>query len=310
MNKTIISCAITGGIHTPTMSDALPITPEDIGTSALQAAQAGAAILHLHARRPDTGAPSGDPEHFRAYLPRLFQKTDAVINLTTGGSPTMSVEERLMAAQVFQPEMCSLNMGSLNFSLHKLADRYSTWKKEWEEPFLRRTEANIFQNSFEDIRKIAALLRPNGVRFEHEVYDVGHLYNLKFCLDEGYFEGPVFVQFVMGVLGGIGADIENLLFLKKTADKLLDDYHFSVVAAGSQQMKLAAVAAQLGGHVRVGLEDSLFIAHRELAQSNAQQVEKIREILALQGQEIATPSEARAILVLKGADHTKIEETQ
>ena len=306
MTKTIISCAITGGIHTPTMSDALPVTPEDIGTSALQAAQAGAAVLHLHARNPQNGAPSGDPAHFRAYLPTLFDATDAVLNITTGGSPSMTVEERLRAARVFRPEMCSLNMGSINFALHKLADRYSSWKEDWEEPFLRGTESNIFRNTFEDIRQISALLHPDGVRFEHEVYDVGHLYNLRFCLDEGYFEGPVFVQFVMGVLGGIGADVENLMFLKKTADKLLGDYHFSVVAAGQQQMKLAAVAAQLGGHVRVGLEDSLFISHRQLAQSNAEQVEKVTEILTLQGNSIASPDEARAILDLKGPHRTGI----
>ncbi len=306
MTKTIISCAVTGSIHTPTMSDALPVTPEAIGRSALEAAQAGAAVLHLHARAPKDGAPSGDPEHFRAYLPDLFAATDAVLNITTGGSPTMMVEERLRAARTFRPEMCSLNMGSMNFALHKLADRYNSWKEDWEEPFLRGTESLIFRNTFEDIREIAALLRPDGVRFEHEVYDVGHLYNLKFCLDQGYFEGPVFVQFVMGVLGGIGADIDNLLFLKKTADKLLGDYHFSVVAAGQQQMKLAAVAAQLGGHVRVGLEDSLFIGRRQLAQSNAEQVEKISEILSLQGNDIASPEEARAILGLKGAEQTNM----
>jgi uncharacterized protein (DUF849 family) len=202
--------------------------------------------------------------------------------------------------------MCSLNMGSLNFAMHKLADRFEVWKEDWEEPFLRRSESNIFRNTFTDIREIAAHLRPNGTRFEHECYDVGHLYNLRHCLDDGDFEGPVFVQFVMGVMGGIGADVENLLFLKKTADKLLGDYHFSVVAAGAQQMKLAAVAAQLGGHVRVGLEDSLYIARRQLASSNAQQVDKIRDILALQGNDIATPDEARAILGLKGADNTRI----
>lgn len=307
MSKTIISCAITGGIHTPTMSDALPVTPEAIGRSALEAAEAGAAILHLHARHPSNGSPTGDPAHFAAYLPQLHQATNAVLNITTGGSPSMTVEERLQAALTFQPEMCSLNMGSINFALHKLADRYETFKEDWEEPFLRGSESNVFRNTFTDIREISALLRPLGIRFEHECYDVGHIYNLKHCLDEGHFEGPVFLQFVMGVMGGIGAEVENLLFLKKTADKLLGEYEFSVVAAGAQQMKLAAVSAQLGGHVRVGLEDSLFIARRELATSNAQQVEKISEILALQGNEIATPDEARSILGLKGADKTKIQ---
>lgn len=306
MNKTIITCAVTGGIHTPTMSDALPVTPEAIGRSALEAAHAGASILHLHARNPSNGAPSGDPAHFQAYLPQLHKATNAVLNLTTGGSPSMTVAERLQAALTFQPEMCSLNMGSINFALHKLADRYATWKEDWEEPFLRGSESNVFRNTFHDIREISALMGPHGTRFEHECYDVGHIYNLKHCLDDGLFEGPVFLQFVMGVMGGIGAEIENLLFLKKTADKLLGDYAFSVVAAGAQQMKLAAVAAQLGGHVRVGLEDSLFIAHRELATSNAQQVEKISEILTLQGNDIATPDEARAILGLKGASNTAI----
>ncbi|MEL6234304.1 MAG: 3-keto-5-aminohexanoate cleavage protein [Pseudomonadota bacterium] len=310
MTKTIITCAITGGIHTPTMSSALPVTADAIAEQALGAAEAGAAILHLHARHPDNGAPSGKPEHYAAYLPRLKQATDAVLNITTGGSPSMTVEERIAAATQFSPEMCSLNMGSINFALHKLAGRYSEWKEDWEEPFLRGTEANIFRNTFTDIREISALLggETHRIRFEHECYDVGHLYNLKFCLDNGFFQGPVFVQFVMGILGGIGADLENLLFLKKTADKLLgiDAYHWSVVAAGQQQMKLAAVAAQLGGNVRVGLEDSLYIARGKLAKSNAEQVEKIREILALQGNEVASPDEARQILGLKGADRTNI----
>ncbi len=307
MQKTIITCAVTGGIHTPTMSDALPISPQDIGRSALEAAEAGAAILHLHARNPANGAPTGETEHFDAFLPALKQATGAVLNLTTGGAPSLTVEERLKAASHFQPEMCSLNMGSLNFSLHKLADKFTNWKEDWEEPFLRNSEGMIFRNTFKDIREISALLNPAGIRFEHECYDVSHVYNVKHCLDDGHFEGPVFLQFVMGIMGGIGADLENLLFLKKTADKLLgDSYQFSVVAAGPQQMKLAAVAAQLGGHVRVGLEDSLYISRGKLAKSNAEQVEKIREILTLQGNEIASPDEARAILGLKGADRTNI----
>lgn len=307
MSKTIITCAITGGIHTPTMSDTLPITPEEIGGQGLEAAEAGASILHLHARHPETGAPSGAVEHFGAYLPQLKQATGAVLNLTTGGSPSMTVAERLMAAKHFEPEMCSLNMGSINFALHLLADRYSDWKHDWEEPFLRESEGNIFRNTFRDIREVTETLNPLGIRYEHECYDVGHLYNLKFCLDQGYFQAPVFLQFVMGVLGGIGADIDNLIHMKRTADKLLGDtYQWSVLAAGSQQMKLAAVAAQMGGHVRVGLEDSLYISRGKLATSNAEQVEKIREILALQGNETATPDEAREVLGLKGADRTKI----
>lgn len=306
MNKTIISCAVTGSLHTPTMSPALPITPAQIGQSALEAARAGAAILHLHARDPISGAPSGAVAHYAAYLPQLHQASDAVINLTTGGAPSMGAAERLVAARAFAPEMCSLNMGSMNFAMHKMADRYDNWLHDWEEPYLHGSEANVFRNTFADLREISAQLGPLGTRFEHECYDVGHLYNLKYCLSEGYFQGPVFIQFVMGVLGGIGADIDNLVFLKKTADKLFGDYQFSVVAAGAQQMRLAAVAAQMGGHVRVGLEDSLMIARGQQAVSNAQQVEKISEILTLQGHQIATPSEARAILGLKGADRTKI----
>ena len=307
MKKTIITCAVTGGIATPTMSDALPATPESIGASAKEAADAGAAILHLHTRNPANGAPSGDIAHFDAYLPELFAGTDAVLNLTTGGSPAMKLEERLRAARHYAPEMCSLNMGSINFALHPLADRYSDWKEDWEEPYLRGSEDNVFRNTFKDIREISEILGPTGARYEHECYDVGHLYNLKFCIDQGYFKAPVFLQFVMGVLGGIGADVENLLVMKKTADKLLGDgYEWSVLAAGAQQMRLAAVAAQMGGHVRVGLEDSLYIERGELARSNAQQVEKIRSILELQGNQIATPDEARTMLGLKGAANTMI----
>ena len=309
MSHTIITCAVTGGIHTPTMSDHLPVTPDAIGAQALAAAEAGAAILHLHARNPVTAAPSGAIADFDTYLPSLFARTDAVLNLTTGGTPSMTIEERLRAAQHFSPEMCSLNMGSINFALHPLADRYTKWKHDWEEPYLRGSEANIFRNTFADIRGIADLMQgpPHNTRFELECYDVGHLYNLKFLRDTGILQGPIFLQFVMGVLGGIGADIENLIFLKKTADKLLGgDFQWSVLAAGAQQMKLAAVAAQMGGHVRVGLEDSLFIARGQLATSNAEQVLKIRDILDAQGNTIATPAQARALLSLKGPDQTKI----
>lgn len=302
MTKTIVTCAVTGGVATPTMSDALPVTPETIGQSAKDAADAGATILHLHTRNPANGAPSGEVAHYEAFLPHLKASTNAVLNITTGGSPDMTIEQRLQAARHFSPEMCSLNMGSINFALHPLADRYSEWKEDWEEPYLRGSEANIFRNTFADIRGISELLNPLGIRYEHECYDVGHLYNLKFCIDQGYFTAPVFIQFVMGVLGGIGADAENLLFMKKTADKLFGDkYEWSILAAGTQQMKLAAVAAQMGGHVRVGLEDSLFIERGKLARSNAEQVEKVIRILELQGNSIASPDDARQILGLKGA---------
>jgi uncharacterized protein (DUF849 family) len=305
MAKTIITCAVTGAVHTPTMSDALPVHPDAIAEQAIAAARAGAAILHLHARHPETGAPSVDPEHFRAFLPAIRAETDAVINISTGGNPVMTVEERIPAARTFSPEMCSLNMGSMNFALHPMADRYSEWKHGWEEGYLRGSEDNIFRNTFADIRMVAEALGgdEHRIRFEHECYDVGHLYNLRFCLDRGMFRAPVFVQFVMGILGGIAAEIENLVFLKRTADKLFGEgYQWSVIGAGAQQMRLAAVGAQMGGHVRVGLEDSLTIARGQLAASNAQQVEKVRGILEGQGNRIATPDEARATLGLKGAD--------
>jgi len=291
------------------MSEALPVTPNDIADQAIAAAEAGAAIIHLHARHPETGAPSVDPAHFDLFLPRIRQATDAVINISTGGNPVMTVAERIPAAQRFSPEMCSLNMGSMNFSIHPLADRYDTWKEDWEEGYIRSMEGNIFRNTFADIRMVAEDLGsdPHNVKFEHECYDVGHLYNLKFCLDQGYFKAPIFVQFVMGILGGISAEIDNLMFLKKTADKLFGDaYQWSAIGAGAQQMRIAATAAMMGGHVRVGLEDSLFIAKGEKAKSNAEQVEKIAQILRLQGHEIATPDEARKILGLKGADRVAI----
>jgi len=303
--KTIISCAITGAVHTPTMSPYLPVHPDTIAEQAIAAAEAGAAILHLHARNPENGAPSVDPAHFAEMLPKIRKATDAVINITTGGHPRMTVAERIPPAVTYSPEMCSMNMGSLNFALHPLADRYDTWKEDWEEDYLRGSEGNIFRNTFTDIRELANELgaAPHHIKFEHECYDVGHLHNLKFCLRKGYFEGPIFVQFVMGILGGITAEHDNLMFMKQTADKLFgDDYQWSVIGAGGQQMRLGAVAAQMGGHVRVGLEDSLYISRGELAKSNAEQVEKIVRILGAQGNEPATPDEARTILGLKGRD--------
>ena len=308
MAKTIITCAITGAIHTPTMSEHLPVHPDAIAEQAIAAAEAGAAILHLHARNPENGAPSVDPAHFEPFLSRIKQSTDAVVNISTGGNPVMTVAERLPPALTYSPEMCSLNMGSMNFALHPLADRYDTWKEDWEEGYIRGSEGNIFRNTFTDIRMISEQLggSEHRVKFEHECYDVGHLYNLKFCLNQGMFEAPIFLQFVMGILGGISAELDNLMFMKQTADKLFGDgYQWSVIGAGAQQMRMASVAAQLGGHVRVGLEDSLFIARREKATSNAQQVAKVRRILEEQGNEIATPDEARAILNLKGADQVR-----
>jgi uncharacterized protein (DUF849 family) len=301
--KTIITCAVTGAIHTPTMSDALPVTPDGIAEQAIAAAESGAAILHLHARHPVTGAPSIDPDHFAGFLPRIKQATGAVVNISTGGSIHATIEARLAPAARFRPEMCSLNMGSLNFAFHPLADRYEDWQHDWEKPYLAASEGAIFRNTFADIRAVAETLGPQGVRFEHECYDVGHLYNLRFCMDRGMFRAPVFVQFVMGVLGGIAAEVENLVFLKRTADKLFGDgYRWSVIGAGAAQMPMALTAAQMGGHVRVGLEDSLFIGRGRLAASNAEQVAKVRRLIEEMGGEIATPDEARAMLGLRGGD--------
>lgn len=300
---TIITCAVTGAIHTPTMSDALPYTYDQIATQALDAAEAGAAILHLHARHPDTGAPSIDPKDFAPFLSRIKQSSDAVVNISTGGSLSATIQDRIGPAKTFSPEMCSMNMGSLNFSFHALAKRYPTWKFDWEKAYVEGSEGNIFRNTFKDIKEAAETLAPHRIKFEHEIYDVGHLYNLRFMMDQGHFQAPIFLQFVMGILGGIGADVENLVFLKRTADKLFgDQYRWSVLAAGAAQIPLAVTASQMGGHVRVGLEDSLFIARGELAESNAQQVAKVRRILEDLGHEIATPDQAREILALKGGD--------
>ncbi|MBN8293395.1 3-keto-5-aminohexanoate cleavage protein [Rhodobacter sp. NTK016B] len=301
--KTIITCALTGAIHTPTMSDALPYTYDQIAEQAIAAAEAGAAILHLHARNPETGAPSINPDDFAPFLARIKQATNAVVNISTGGSLTASIQERIAPAKTFSPEMCSMNMGSLNFSFHGLAARYSEWKFDWEKDYVEGSEGNIFRNTFRDIKEAAQTLAPHAIKFEHEIYDVGHLYNLKFMMDQGHFKAPIFLQFVLGILGGIGADVENLVFLKRTADKLFgDQYRWSVLAAGAAQIPMAVTASQMGGHVRVGLEDSLFISRGALAESNAQQVAKIRRLVEELGHDIATPDEAREILALKGGD--------
>ncbi|MGR3722379.1 3-keto-5-aminohexanoate cleavage protein [Abyssibius alkaniclasticus] len=304
-SKTIITCAITGAIHTPTMSDALPYTYDDIARQAMEAAEAGAAILHLHARDNETGAPSVDVKDFQPFLPRIKQASDAVVNISTGGSLTLSIQDRITPAKTFSPEMCSMNMGSMNFSFHPLAQRYGDddWKFDWEKDYVKNSDGNIFRNTFRDIKEAAETLAPHGVKFEHECYDVGHLYNLKFCMDIGLFTAPVFIQFIFGILGGIGPEVDNLVFMKRTADRLFgDDYRWSVLGAGGAQMSLATTASQMGGHVRVGLEDSLFISRGKIATSNAQQVAKIRRIVEDLGCEVATPDEAREILDLKGGD--------
>jgi len=302
--KTIITCAVTGAIHTPTMSGALPFTAEEIADQAIEASKAGASILHLHARNPQNGAVSISPDHFKAFLPVIKQATDAVVNISTGGSLVNTMEERIAPAKWASPEMCSLNMGSMNFSFHPLAERISEFKYDWEEDYIRNSEGYIFRNTFADIRYVASELGSgHGVKFEHECYDVGHLYNLKFCMDSGLFKPPVFIQFIFGILGGIGPDIDNLVFMKRTADRLFgDDYQWSVLGAGGAQMPFATTASQMGGNVRVGLEDSLTISRGKLARSNAEQVTKIRRIIEDLGCDVATPEEAREMLDLKGGD--------
>lgn len=301
--KTVITCAITGAIHTPTMSDALPYTADDIASQAVAASEAGASILHLHARNPQNGSVSINPDDFAAFLPRIKQSTDAVVNISTGGSLNNTIEERIAPALRFSPEMCSMNMGSMNFSFHPLAGKYDEFKFDWERDYIANSDSYIFRNTFADIKNAATQLAPHGIKFEHECYDVGHLYNLKFCMDIGLFKAPIFIQFIFGILGGIGPDVENLVFMKRTADKLFgDNYRWSVLGAGGAQMSLSTTASQMGGNVRVGLEDSLFISRGKLADSNAQQVQKIRRIVEDLGCEVATPEEAREILDLKGGD--------
>lgn len=303
-NKVIISCAITGAMHTPTMSEHLPITPSQIADESIAAAEAGAAIIHLHARVPENGAPTGDPDVYSQFLPVIKQRCDAVINVTTGGSPTMTVQDRLRGAERFQPEMCSLNMGSLNFAIYPAARNISQWKYDWEEAYVKDSDDFIFRNTFRDIEYILKTLGDAGTKFEHECYDVGHLYNLAHFVDRGLVKPPFFVQMIFGILGGIGADLDNLMFMKQTADRLFgkDTYQWSVLAAGRYQMPFITQAALMGGNVRVGLEDSLSIARGKLAISNAEQVEKAKRILNEMGLEAATSEEAREMLGLKGGD--------
>jgi uncharacterized protein (DUF849 family) len=308
MSKIIITCAVTGSIHTPSMSPHLPITAEEITTQSVDAAEAGAAILHLHARDPETGRPSASPDHFAAFLPRIKQASDAVLNISTGGSAVMGLEERLAPAMAAEPEMCSLNMGTMNFALYPAAERITEWKHDWEKPFLEESDDLVFKNTPRDIAAILRDLgRTRGARFEFECYDVGHLYMLRHFADRGLVEAPFFIQFVFGVLGGIGADPDNLMHMKRIADKLFgEDYMFSVLAAGRHQIPFTTMAAAMGGHVRVGLEDSLMISRGKLAERNADQVAKIRRIVEEVGREPATPDEARGMLGLKGADRTAI----
>jgi uncharacterized protein (DUF849 family) len=308
MGKVIITCAVTGSVHTPTMSEALPITPEQIAAQSIEAALAGAAVLHLHARVPEDGRPTGNPDVFAQFLPVIRRSTDAIINITTGGAATMPVEERLAAAMRFKPELCSLNMGSINFAFFPAAKRITKWTHGWERDYVVNSDDYIFRNTFRDIEKILSTLSEAGTRFEHECYDLGHLYNLAHFVDRGLVRAPFFIQMIFGILGGIGADLENLFIMKETADRLFGrgSYQWSVLAAGRHQMPFLAQAALLGGHVRVGLEDSLFIERGVLATSNAQQVQKILRILKEMGHERATPAEAREMLGLKGGERVEI----
>ncbi len=302
--KVIITCAVTGGIHTPTMSPHLPITPQEIAASAIEAAEAGAAIIHLHARDPETGRPTQNPDLFMQFLPRIKQSTDAVLNLTTGGGLGMTLDERLAPAHRARPEVTSLNMGSMNFSVAQLGSKFTKWKHEWEKPYVEGSWKTIYPNSFDMIERIMVEVgRAYGTRFEFECYDIGHLYNLKMFVDRGLVDPPFFIQGIFGIAGGMGADYDNLMFFKQTADRLFgSDYRLSSFGIGKAQMGFLTMTALLGGNVRVGLEDSLYIGRGQLARSNAEQVAKIRRIVEELGMEIATPAEARAMLNLKGGD--------
>ena len=299
----IITAAVTGAIHTPTMSPHLPITPEQIAADAIGAAEAGAAILHLHARNPDTGRPDQTPAAFARFLSRIKASTEAVINITTGGSPFMKVEERVLPAAQFKPEVASLNMGSINFGLFHLAAKYETFTHDWEQPHLEATRDLVFRNSFKDIEYILATCYDNGTRFEFECYDIGHLYNLAHFANRGLVKPPFFVQTVFGILGAIGTHAEDVMHMKRTADRLFGaDYRWSVLGAGASQLRIAAMSASLGGHIRVGLEDSIWAGKGKLATSSAEQVRMARQIVEGLGLTIATPADARAMLSLKGRD--------
>ncbi|HET7715635.1 MAG TPA: 3-keto-5-aminohexanoate cleavage protein [Bauldia sp.] len=301
--KVIITCAVTGSIHTPSMSPHLPVTPEEIAEAAIGAAEAGAAIVHLHARNPSDGRPDQSPEAFRPFLQVIKQRSGVVVNITTGGASTMAIEERVRPAATLKPEVASLNMGSMNFGLYPMLQRQKEFEYEWERPYLENSRERIFKNTFADIEYILTTCAENGTRFEIECYDIGHLYTLAHFVDRGLVRPPFFVQSVFGILGGIGPHPEDVAHMKRTADRLFgDQYHWSVLGAGRNQMTVAAIAAAMGGNVRVGLEDSLWIGRGQLAKSNAEQVAKVRQIIEGLGYEAATPDEARAILSLKGGD--------
>lgn len=301
--KVIITCAVTGAIHTPSMSPHLPVTADEIAEAAIAAAEAGAAILHLHARDPKDGKPTQDPEAFRPFLSKIKTATSAVVNITTGGSPHMTVEDRMRPAMEFKPEVASLNMGSMNFGLFPMLERFKTFEHEWERQHLENSRDLIFKNTYKDIETILRKGADNGTRFEFECYDISHLYNLAHFMDRGLVQSPPFIQSVFGILGGIGPDPEDLMHMRRTADRLFgDNYLWSILGAGRNQIPLATMGAAMGSNVRVGLEDSLWIGPGQLASSNAEQVKRIRIILEALNLDIATPDEARAMLQLKGGD--------
>ena len=300
--KVIITCAITGAIHTPSMSKYLPVTPNEIADAAILAAQAGASILHLHARDPENGKPTQNPEIFKKILPLIIKETDAVINITTGGSPHMTVQERMIPASIFKPELASLNMGSMNFGLYPMLDRFSEFNNMWEKDNLEKSRDLVFKNTFQDIETILQIGEDNGTRFEFECYDISHLYNLKHFVDRKLVKPPFFIQSVFGLLGGIGAHPEDLMHMKRTADRLFgDDYQWSILGAGKNQMTLASIGAAQGANVRVGLEDSLWLEPGKLARSSKDQVSKVRSILEELSLDVAAPNEVRDMLDLKGS---------
>jgi uncharacterized protein (DUF849 family) len=306
--KVIISCAITGGVHVPSQTPHLPITPEQIADSAVGAAEAGAAILHLHARNPENGSPTPDPDVWAQFLPSIRERTDAVINITTGGGLTMTVDERMRAPLRFRPEMCSLNMGSINFGLYPVKNRIADYRYAWEEGYLEGTRDSIFRNTFRDIERfLQELGETHGTRFEFECYDIGHVYTLAHFIDRGLVKPPIFVQSIFGILGGIGTDPEDLLHMRRTLDRLLGgDYIWSILGAGRHQMNLVTMGAIMGGNARVGLEDSIYLGKGQLAETNADMVLKIRRILGELSLDVATPGEAREMLMLKGHDKVAI----
>lgn len=301
--KVIISCAVTGAIHTPSMSPFLPVTAEEIAEASIAAAEAGAAIVHLHARDPVTGRPDQRPEAFIPFLATIKERSDAIVNLTTGGSPYMTVQERMQPAKMLKPEVASMNMGTMNFGLFPMLKRFKEFKHDWERPYLEGSKDLIFRNTYGDLETVLTELSINETRYEFECYDTSHLYNLAHFVERGLVKAPFFIQTVFGILGGIGTHPDDVMHMKRTADRLFgDDYRWSVLGAGASQMRVAAMAASMGGNVRVGLEDSLWIGKGKLAESNAQQVRHVREILQGLGLEVATPTEARQILQLKGKE--------